>query len=90
MIYIANYNFSIVKKSSDDFVVVNNTLNTHAHLGSFKGCKILLGLIKRNESIKNPYLRVAKERLIPTKRKKKDKYYNRSREQRRAMGDRRA
>lgn len=92
MIYISNYNFSIIKKSSDNFIIVNNTLDTHAHLGSYKGCKILLGLIKRNESIKNPYLRTAKERLIPkqNRRKKKDKYYNRSREQRRAMGDKRA
>ena len=86
---ISNYNFSIVKKRYG-YIVVNNTLDTHAHLPNYRGCVILLHLIKKNESIKDPYLRKAKERLVPTKRKKKDKYYNRSREQRKAMGDRRA
>lgn len=64
------YNFSIIKKKYG-YVLVNKTLNTHAHLPNYKGCAILLHLIKTNQEIEDRYLRKAKERLIPPTHKKK-------------------
>ena len=67
--------FKTVKKSYG-YVIINKTLNTHAHLPNYKGCAILLHLIKNNVEIEDSYLRNAKERLLP-KKVKKDRYYNR-------------
>lgn len=64
--------YSIVKKSYG-YVLINKTLNTHAHLPNYKGCVILLNLIKKNVDIKDKYLRSAKERLLP-RREKKEMY----------------
>lgn len=58
------YKFSIIKKPYG-YVVVNKDLDTHAHMDNFKGCICLIRLIKKNVDIKDPYLRRAKERLIP-------------------------
>ena len=55
--------YRIIKKTYG-YVVVNVTLNTHAHIPTYKGCRILLHLIKKNIEIKNKYLRRAKERLL--------------------------
>lgn len=55
--------YKIIKKSYG-YVVVNVTLNTHAHIPTYKGCRILLHLIKKNIEIKDRYLRRAKERLL--------------------------
>ena len=67
------YKFKIIKKSEDSFVVVNTTLDTHAHLPTYKGCLDLIRLIRKGEYIRCAYLRNAKERLIP-KKKRKDRY----------------
>lgn len=64
------YKYKIVKKKYG-YVVINETLNTHAHLPNYKGCAILLHLIKTNQEIEDKYLRNAKDRLIPPKREKK-------------------
>ncbi len=55
--------YKIIKKPYG-YVVVNATLNTHAHIPTYKGCRILLHLIKKNIEIKDKYLRRAKERLL--------------------------
>nr|DAK86826.1 MAG TPA: hypothetical protein [Caudoviricetes sp.] len=55
--------YKIIKKSYG-YVVVNVTLNTHAHIPTYKGCKILLHMIRKNIKIKDKYLRRAKERLL--------------------------
>lgn len=55
--------FKIVRKYYG-YVVVNESLNTHAHLPNRKGCKILIGLIKRGDKIRDPYLRKAARRLL--------------------------
>lgn len=76
--------FSIYKdKLGNDYVVVNNRLNTHAHLGSYGGCMMLINMINKNVSIRNPYLQEAKKRLLTANTKKKYKYYNRTKCQRR-------
>lgn len=61
-----NYKFKIIKKRYG-YVVVNTTLDTHAHLPNYKGCAILLHLIHNESDIKDSYLKKAKERLIPSK-----------------------
>ena len=58
--------YRIIKKTYG-YVVVNVTLNTHAHIPTDKGCRILLHLIKKNIEIKDKYLRRAKERLLKGK-----------------------
>ena len=58
--------YKIIKKSYG-YVVVNVTLNTHAHIPTYKGCRILLHMIKNNIEIKDKYLRRAKERLMKGK-----------------------
>ena len=55
--------YRIIKKTYG-YEVVNVTLNTHAHIPTYKGCRILLHLIKKNIEIKDKYLRRAKERLL--------------------------
>lgn len=71
------YKFKIIKKSYG-YVIVNETLDTHAHLPTYKGCKILLKLIKNNVPIKDKYLRRSKERLLH-KSNPKPKYVNKQR-----------
>nr|DAS75250.1 MAG TPA: hypothetical protein [Caudoviricetes sp.] len=55
--------YKIIKKPYG-YVVVNVTLNTHAHIPTYKGCRILLHLIKKNIEIKDKYLKRAKKRLM--------------------------
>lgn len=85
VISIKDYDFRVIKKRYG-YVVVNKTLNTHSHLPNYKGCMILLNLIRNDVDIKDRYLRKAKERLIPNCNYKKDKYVNKSRFQRKALG----
>lgn len=86
MLYLVNYTYKIIKKSNDNFVVVCVELDTHAHLGSFWGCKKLIQLIKSGEEIKNPYFQKACLRLTGELKENKQKYYNRSKAQRKACG----
>lgn len=61
--------------------MLNTTLDTHAHLPNYKGCAILLHLIKNDTDIQDNYLRKAKERLIPDRQKGRGnkKYKNQNR-----------
>lgn len=61
--YIGLMRFKIIKKHYG-YVLVNETLNTHAHLPNYQGFKILLNLIKHNVDIKDKYLRNARDRLL--------------------------
>lgn len=54
--------YQIVKKRYG-YVVIDTKRNTHAHLPNYKGCKILLHLMKRDVEIKDKYLRKARDRL---------------------------
>lgn len=47
---------------------------------------MLLNLIKNDVDIKDKYLRKAKDRLIPNNNNRKDRYINKSRFQRKALG----
>lgn len=60
------YKFKIIKKPYG-YVLINEDLKTHAHLGSYKGCKDLIRLINNNVKIKDKYLKKAKERLVGEK-----------------------
>ncbi|WAW15276.1 hypothetical protein [Peptostreptococcus equinus] len=57
------YKYKIIKKRYG-YVVVNETLNTHAHLPNYKGCRNLLHLIRKDVEIRDKYLRKAKCRLL--------------------------
>nr|DAY22803.1 MAG TPA: hypothetical protein [Caudoviricetes sp.] len=61
-----NMEYRIIKKPYG-YVVVNVTLNTHAHIPTYKGCKMLLHMIRKNIKIKDKYLKQAKERLLKGK-----------------------
>lgn len=85
VISIKDYDFRVIKKRYG-YVIVNKTLNTHSHLPNYRGCVILLNLIKNDVDIKDKYLRKAKDRLIPNNNNRKDRYINKSRFQRKSLG----
>lgn len=56
-------NFSVIKKSSKEFIVINTHNHSHSHMSTFKGACTVIDLYLRNKKAKSDYIQVAIERL---------------------------
>jgi len=73
---------SIIKQHGSYIVKrVGGDYSFHAHISTYKGCKILRDCIKKNKLPKSDYLKGSCKRLLTREeynrlKKSKDRYYN--------------